>query len=115
MRGFGIAAAVWIAALIVAAGQSRSAYPGMLDSHQAIDYRGGGRLDDVVTALQGDVSSGTTTLTFDPPQGYLRSVLDKLDIAVDSQILVYSKTGIQNAHTSPDNPRAFYFNDHVII
>lgn len=100
--------------LFVTAAQSRSAFPGMLDSHPAIDYRGA-PVTDVVTALRSELDTGTRTLAFDGRQGYLRSVLASLNVPIDSQILVFSKTGIQNAHTTPENPRAFYFNDRVII
>jgi hypothetical protein len=41
--------------------------------------------------------------------------LEKLDVSIDSQLLLFSKTGIQAAHTSPENPRAFYFNDRVVV
>ena len=114
MRVLGVAAALWALAFIVAVGQSRSAYPGMLDQHPAIDYRGG-ELTDAVTRLQRDVGSGSTQLRFDGRQGYLRSLLEKLAVPVDSQLLIFSKTGIQNAHTTPENPRALYFNDHVVV
>jgi hypothetical protein len=30
-------------------------------------------------------------------------------------LLLFSKTGIQSAHTGPDNPRALYFNDRVVV
>jgi hypothetical protein len=110
----GIAAALWLFAFVVATGQSRSAYPGLLDQHPAIDYSIGA-VNDVVTQLRRDVTLGTKSLTFDGPQGYLRSVLSALNVPVDSQLLIFSKTGVQNAHTSPEHPRALYFNDRVVI
>ncbi|HEX8029325.1 MAG TPA: hypothetical protein VF491_12715, partial [Vicinamibacterales bacterium] len=97
-----------------AATQSRSAYPGTLDQHPAIDYPGL-NLGDPATVLQRSIAGGTASLAFEGPQGYLRSLLAALDIPVDSQLLVFSKTGIQNAFTSPENPRALYFNDRVIV
>ena len=114
MRVTGIATALWALALIAAVGQSRSAYPGMLDQHPAIDYRGG-ELTDAVTRLRRDIGSGSMVLQFDQRQGYLRSMLDRLAVPVDSQLLLFSKTGIQSAHTTPETPRALYFNDHVIV
>lgn len=86
----------------------------MLDSHPAIDYRTAA-VNDAVTEMIRDSNAGTTPLSFDERHGYLRSVLSALQIPIASQILVFSKTGVQNAHTSPENPRAFYFNDHVIV
>src|SRR5262245_24629201 len=45
--------------------------------------------------------------------GYLPSILKALDVPIDSQSLVFSKTSIQAAHISPRTPRAIYFNDEV--
>ena len=90
------------------------AFPGTLDQHPAIDYRGGA-VSDVVTTLQRDVSAGRSTLAFEGTQGFLLSLLEKLDVPVESQILLFSKTGIQHPFTSPENPRALYFNDRVVV
>jgi hypothetical protein len=114
MRAIGIAAFCWLIAAVIATGQSRTAYPGLLDEHPAINYRGGA-LNDDVTLLNRDISNGVASLSFDGPQGYLKSVLEKLRVPIESQILVFSKTGIQNAHTNPENPRALYFNDRTIV
>ena len=91
-----------------------SSFAGTLDQHPAIDYRGGA-LNDPVTVLRREIDAGTKTLSFDGPQGYLRSLLDALGVPVDSQVLLFSKTGIQLAFTSPETPRALYFNDRVIV
>jgi hypothetical protein len=42
-------------------------------------------------------------------------VLAALDVPVASQVLVFSKTGIQQQFTGPSNPRALYFNDEVVV
>jgi hypothetical protein len=113
MNGVVAAAAVgWMAALGIVVGQSR--YSGTLDQHAAIDYRGG-VLSDVVTMLSREVKEGKTTIAFEGQQGYLRSLLERLNVPVESQLLLFSKTGIQNAHTTPEHPRALYFNDRVIV
>lgn len=112
MRALGCVAVIWLLALIAAAGQSR--YAGTLDQHPAIDYRGG-VLSDAVTTLARDIKAGASSLAFDGQQGFLRALLEKLNVPVESQVLVFSKTGIQNAHTSPEAPRALYFNDHVVV
>jgi hypothetical protein len=104
----------WLAAFAWAGGQSRTLFPGTLDQHPAIDYRGGA-LSDPVSTLQRDLASGATTLAFDGSHGFLRSLLARLDVPVDSQILLFSKTGIQHPFTTPENPRALYFNDRVIV
>ena len=114
MKGVGAVAGCWLIAFAIAAGQSRGAFPGTLDQHPAIDYRGGA-LKDAVSTLQRDVARGAVTLKHEGRFGYLLSVLDRLDVPADSQILLFSKTGIQNAFTSPENPRALYFNDRVVV
>ena len=70
---------------------------------------------DVVAALGGHVADGTARLPFDAQTGYLKPVLDALDVPVASQMLVMSKTGVQALYTSPSNPRAIYFNDAVTV
>ena len=114
MAWFRIGAAIWLLTLGLTIAQSRSAFPGMLDQHSAIDYRGGA-LSDVVTGLQRELTAGSTALAFEGTQGYLRALLKKLDVPVESQVLLFSKTGIQHPFTTPENPRALYFNDHVIV
>ena len=114
MKGLGALAAWWLIAFAVAAGQSRGVFPGTLDQHPAIDYRGGA-VGDVVTALEAEINAGGATLAFEGRQGYLKSLLERLNVPVESQILVFSKTGIQHPFTSPENPRALYFNDRVVV
>jgi hypothetical protein len=109
------AGAAWALALAALAGQERRpAYPGTLDQHPAIDYRGLPPTD-VVTTLQGELSSGAAALPFEGRQGYLRALLARLDVPVESQVLLFSKTGIQHPFTDPEHPRALYFNDRVIV
>src|SRR5438477_6991410 len=48
-------------------------------------------------------------------QGFLRSLLDALKIPVESQMLVFSNTSIQQARISPSNPRSLFFNDSVAV
>ncbi len=45
----------------------------------------------------------------------LVALLKKLDIPIESQILVYSKTSAQNPHIAPQTPRAIYFSDNVYL
>jgi len=70
---------------------------------------------DVVAALGRRVADGAAALPFDAQTGYLKPVLDALDVPVASQMLVMSKTGVQALYTSPSNPRAIYFNDAVTV
>jgi hypothetical protein len=114
MRPWFAVTAIWTVALAAAVAQSRTAFPGTLDQHPAIDYRGGA-LTDVVSGLQRDLSAGSAPLAFDGPQGYLRALLARLNVPIESQVLLFSKTGIQHPFTTPENPRALYFNDRVIV
>jgi hypothetical protein len=71
--------------------------------------------DDPVARLKHRLEAGDVQLPFDPAQGYLRPVLESLDLSSDSQILVYSKTSVQSVRINPRNPRALYFNDSVVV
>jgi hypothetical protein len=70
---------------------------------------------DAVARLQKRLESGQTKLDFAPNRGYLPALLKELDINIDSQVLVFSKSSIQTAHISPRTPRAIYFNDDVAV
>src|SRR5688572_1166942 len=75
--------------------QTRPAFAGVLDEHPAIQYaRRPAR--DRVAMLNRAIVEGTTSLTFHGQGGYLRSVLDALGVPAESQLLVFSKTGIQS-------------------
>ena len=51
----------------------------------------------------------------DDGHGYLPAVLAALDVPIDSQMLVFSKTSVQAARISPKRPRAVYFSDDVMV
>src|SRR4029077_7214294 len=70
---------------------------------------------DLVAELNHHIEDGTARVNFDEGTGYLRSVLDALHVAIESQMLVMSKTGVQGLHTGPGNPRAIFFNDAVTV
>ena len=55
------------------------------------------------------------TFQRDERTGHLLSVLDALGVPVESQLLVFSKTGVQRAYTSPHNPRALFYNESVVV
>jgi len=72
-------------------------------------------LRDRLTRLAGQLERGEATLEYRDGHGYLPSLLEHLNINVDSQMLVFSKTSFQQAIISPKNPRALYFNDDVSV
>lgn len=72
--------------------------------------------DDPVARLDRQLEKGQTTLDYrDNRWGYLQSVLEHLDVNIDSQILVFSKTSFQAERIGPKKPRAIYFNDNVAV
>lgn len=54
-------------------------------------------------------------LQFEPSHGYLRSVLERLDVPIESQVAVFSQTSFQSRLISTANPRAVFFNDTVAV
>src|SRR5262245_29795637 len=87
---------------------------GVLDEHPAIQYASRTPRDRVA-ALSQAVATARTRLAFEDRGGYLRSVLSALGLTVDSQLLVFSKTGVQRSATGPRTPRAIYFDDSVVV
>jgi hypothetical protein len=83
-------------------------------SEEPIDYRSE-NLKDPVALLQKRIDRGEVKLDYEPKHGYLKSVLEKLEIPIESQTLVFSKTSFQYKKISPEQPRALYFNDDVYI
>jgi hypothetical protein len=74
-----------------------------------------GQAHDAVAQLNDALAAGSTTLTYEPGNGYLRSVLRALDVPVESQLAVFSKTSVQARIISPTNPRTLFFNDRVVV
>ena len=68
-----------------------------------------------ISRLQARLDDGTTQLKFEEPGGYLKSVLEELQIPISSQTLVFSKTSLQRHRITPRTPRALYFNDDTYI
>ncbi len=102
-----------VAAAAAGTGQvERTAFSGSLD-HPAIEYARRTSADPVARVNE-RLEAGAIRLAFDDT-GYLRSVLQALNVPVESQLMVFSKTGVQAAYTSPANPRALFFNDSVVV
>ena len=71
--------------------------------------------DTVVDRLNQKLRDGSAKLVYDPKTGYLKSVLELLDVPVESQVMVYTQTSLQAPHIKMNNPRAIYFNDTVSV
>jgi len=107
-------AALFAATGIWASAQAPETWHGVLDEHPLIQYASRGTTDRIA-ALSAAIADGRTTLVPDPKTGYLAPVLKALGIPIESQLLVFSKTGVQAAFTGPQNPRALYFDPSVVV
>ena len=97
------------------AAQRGQPYPANLPAdHAAIGYDAG-PFEDPIAQLADAVASGAATLDYDDRFGYLPGLLKRLDIRIDSQVLVFSKTSFQSDKISPRTPRAIYFNNDVAV
>jgi hypothetical protein len=106
-----IACAAWSATVVLSAQFDDSSLD--LD-HPAITYRTR-QSTTVVDALNARVQAGQVNLPYDDATGYLKAVLDALNVSVDSQIVVFSRTSLQSNIIQPRNPRVIYFNDSVVV
>ena len=70
---------------------------------------------DPVALLERKIQRGELVLPQDPQFGVLPGLLKELNVPVESQVLVFSKTSLQLHKISPSNPRALYFNDSVYV
>jgi hypothetical protein len=89
--------------------------PSLPADHPAIRYNDIAS-HNVVEALQRDLAAGKITIGTPPlSPAALSLLLDRLNISIDSQMLVFSKTSNQASRISPDHPRAIFFNDAVVV
>jgi hypothetical protein len=95
-------------------GQKQEPWPGVLDEHPDIQYASRPTTDRVAKLNQ-VLSQNGRTLQRDSQTGYLLPVLEALGVPVESQLLVFSKTGVQRAYTGPRNPRALFFDQSVAV
>lgn len=71
--------------------------------------------ENAVTQLQSRIKRGEVELKYEEDFGYLRSLLQALEIPEESQMLVFSKTSLQRNRIAPETPRAIYFNDDLYL
>ena len=98
---------------VSSSGQNAEPRGGALDERAEIQYATRPTTDRVAK-LNEQVRSGRA-LAREPRTGYLRALLDALGVPVESQLLVFSKTGVQRAYTDPHNPRALYYDQSVAV
>jgi hypothetical protein len=70
---------------------------------------------DLVATLTRQLQRSEAQLSFTDAYGYLPSLLSALQIPVESQVAVFSKTSLQATLIDPQNPRMIYFNDSVAV
>jgi len=66
--------------------------------------------NNTITRLQTTMDDQKWTLPGRTSKQILKALLDELKVPVSSQMLVFSKTSLQQKLISPINPRAIYFN-----
>jgi hypothetical protein len=109
-----VAAAVSVAVVRSIGAQDQDIRPGSILANPSIQYATRPTTDRV-TSLGRALASGASPLRRDAQTGHLRSVLGALGVPVESQLLVFSKTGAQQALTNPHNPRALFFDSSVAV
>jgi hypothetical protein len=70
---------------------------------------------NAISRLQERLESGQVRLEHEEGFGYLRALLDALEVPLSSQTLVFSKTSLQRQHIAPRTPRAVYFSDDMYV
>jgi len=68
-----------------------------------------------ISELETRLEQDKLKLKYEGEWGYLKSCLQAMDIPVESQVLVFSKTSLQARRISPRTPRAIYYNDEVYL
>ncbi len=71
--------------------------------------------NDPVAKLKRRIDKGEIVFNGKTRREILDETLQLLDVPVESQVLVYSKTSAQNSKISPERPRAIYFSDEVYV
>lgn len=72
--------------------------------HEAIEYTKRPTTDPI-TKVNGRLKNGDVKMSFvDDGTGYLRSVLRALDVPIESQVMVFSKTSFQAPRIAPRTP-----------
>ena len=93
--------------------QHAGTFRGSLDD-PSINYSNAS-LNNLVSDVNSRLLDGSLRFRFDGRSGFLQSALDALQLPVDSQLLVFSRTSLQGRRISEQNPRALFFNDRVAL
>ena len=71
--------------------------------------------NNVVVDVNRRLQNGELQFAYDGRSGYLQSALAALQLPIDSQLLVFSRTSLQGRRIGEQNPRALYYNDRVAL
>lgn len=71
--------------------------------------------DDAIVRLQKRLDAGELSFANRKHSGHLLDLLRVLEVPVESQTLVFSKTSVNQPLIKPATPRAIYFNDDVTV
>jgi hypothetical protein len=108
---------LWLVAIAAGhaatAGQLSDTFTNWL-AHPAIEY-GTRPTRDPIARLNREIEAGRRQLKADGPSGYLKSLLDALNVPIESQVVVFVKDSVQALRISRTNPRAIFFNDSVAV
>ncbi|MBK1832648.1 hypothetical protein [Roseibacillus ishigakijimensis] len=78
-------------------------------------YYSEAEVDTPLTRIADRIEAGEKLLQGEDDRAILAEVLALLEVPVESQTLVYSKTSAQNARINPWTPRAIYFSDNAYV
>ena len=70
---------------------------------------------DEMTRLSAEITNGEWAVPAGSGKEFLRAVLNRLDVPIESQVLVFSKTSLQNSLINKRNPRAIYFSNDAYV
>ena len=71
--------------------------------------------DTAVASLDALLRTGRAQLRFEGRSGYLRSVLDHLNVPVESQVVTFSQASPHGGRVTDTAPRAIFFSDDVAV
>ncbi|YCM42533.1 hypothetical protein V2O64_14575 [Verrucomicrobiaceae bacterium 227] len=101
-----------LSALILAAGVLKGS-PDFFEM-PPIEYSRTASTDEMVRFSR-EIAAGEWTAPSGGGKEFLRAVLQRLRIPVESQVLVFSKTSLQNSLINQGNPRALYFSPDAYV
>ncbi|MDA0813163.1 MAG: hypothetical protein O3C21_12355 [Verrucomicrobia bacterium] len=70
---------------------------------------------DRVAQMVADYESGALSFGNGGDKAFLEKVLEHLKVPIASQVLVFSRTSLQNDRIHPETPRAIYFSDDCYV